>query len=196
MTTPATAPPGNITRADAPHLRVPVDSLTTYHRNPRRGDTRAIAASLDINGQYRPITVNIGTHTGRYREVLAGNHTLAAARELGWATIAATFVDVDDTAATRIVLADNRTSDLATYDTPALGALLTDLAGDYDGTGYDPNDVDAIANALADLDPKLPTGPTPGLRSDRTRMIECPSCHHEFDSTSAIETRTPTGGRA
>jgi len=52
---------------------------------------------------------------------------------------------------------------------------------------------DAAAKA-----PRLPTGPQPPLRSDRTRVITCPSCQHEFDATSAVEVRRPGtgGGRA
>ena len=46
-------------------------------------------------------------------EVLAGNHTLLAARALGWKEIAATFVEVDDEYAKRILLVYNRTDDLA-----------------------------------------------------------------------------------
>ena len=42
-----------------------IDSLTPYHQNPRQGDTAAIAESLRVNGQYRPIVVNLGTRTGR-----------------------------------------------------------------------------------------------------------------------------------
>ena len=116
-----------------------VDELAGYHRNPRRGDVDAIARSLEVNGQYRPIVVNIGTHTGRPLEVLAGNHTLAGARQLGWPTIQATTVDVDDLAAARIVAADNRTADLGGYDDTILAELLQQLADDdmgLDGTGY------------------------------------------------------------
>src|SRR5262249_21972971 len=58
-------------------LRVPIDSVRGYARNPRRGDLAAIKRSLEVNGQYRPIVVN--RRTG---EVLAGNHTWLAAREL------------------------------------------------------------------------------------------------------------------
>lgn len=117
--------------------------LNTHHRNPRRGDVKIIAESLDKNGQYRAIVVNRGTLTGRPNEVLAGNHTLLAARELGWATIEATFVDVDvdDDAATRIVLADNRTADRGTYDHESLMELLNDLP-DLVGTGYTADDLD------------------------------------------------------
>ena len=75
-------------------VEFPVDDLAPYHRNPRRGDVKAIARSLETNGQYRPIVVNLGTHTGRPNEVLAGNHTLAGAKHLGWATVWGTTVDV------------------------------------------------------------------------------------------------------
>lgn len=111
------------------------EELAPYHRNPRRGDVDAIAASLRRNGQYRPIVVNLGTHTGRPLEVLAGNHTLAAARQLGWDRIAATTVDVDDHQAARIVAADNRTADLGGYDDDVLLELLQELP-DLEGTGY------------------------------------------------------------
>ena len=66
--------------------------LRPYHANPRRGDVAQIARSLSRTGQYRPIVVNAGTKTGRYREVLAGNHTLAAALKLGWSHLAGSVV--------------------------------------------------------------------------------------------------------
>lgn len=122
------------------------DELRPYHRNPRLGDVEAIARSLEINGQYRPIVVNLGRHTGRPLEVLAGNHTLAAARHLGWPKIAATTVDVDDLEAARIVAADNRTADIGGYDDDVLVELLTELndAGGLDGSGYSAEALDAL----------------------------------------------------
>lgn len=125
----------------------PVRELRTYHRNPRQGDTHAIASSLRVNGQYRPIVVNRGTHTSRANEVLAGNHTLMAARDLGWEHIAVVWVDVDDDQCARIVAADNRTADLGSYDERLLAELLGDLP-DLDGTGYDPGDLDALVALL------------------------------------------------
>lgn len=138
-----------------------ISELSPYHRNPRRGDIAAIARSLEINGQYRPIVVNLGTHTGRPLEVLAGNHTLAAARTLGWAQIAATTIDVDDVAAARIVAADNRTADLGDYDTDTLLALLHDLP-DLDGTGYDDDYLDSLLGEQSEsIDPtNQPPNPT------------------------------------
>jgi DNA modification methylase len=127
--------------------RYPVAELRIYHRNPRVGNVDRIAESLRVNGQYKPVVVNIGSHTGRPHEVLAGNHTLKAARDLGWDDIAAVTVDVDDDQAARIVLADNRTADLATHDDRLLLELLSDLP-DLDGTGYDPGDLDELEALL------------------------------------------------
>jgi len=127
----------------------PTADLRLYHRNPRVGNTSRIAESLTVNGQYKPVVVNRGTHTGRPNEVLAGNHTLKAARDLGWDTIAAVTIDVDDDQAARIVAADNRTSDLGSYDDRLLLELLTDLPN-LDGTGYDPGDIDALEAILND----------------------------------------------
>jgi hypothetical protein len=138
-------------------LAVPVDGLAPYHRNPRTGDLDAIAESLSTNGQYRPIVVNRGTLTGRPNEILAGNHTYEAAKQLGWAEIAVTWLDVDDDAAGKIVVVDNRTSDLAGYDTVLLADILQDLP-DLKGTGYDQDQLDQLLDETALPAPiELPT---------------------------------------
>lgn len=130
--------------------QVPTADLATFKGNPRRGDVKTIAASLRTNGQYRAIVVNRGTHTGRPMEVLAGNHTLMAARDLGWDTIAAHVIDVDEDRAKRIVLADNRTAEVGTFNTDALTELLQNLP-DLDGTGYDTSDLEDLLKADDDI---------------------------------------------
>lgn len=122
---------------------MPLTDLQPYYKNPRRGNTKAIAESLRVNGQYKPIVVNLGGLTGRPMEILAGNHTYAAAVELGWDTIQASTVDVDDEGAARIVLADNRTADLGTYDNDSLAELLQGLS-DLEGSGYSDRDLQAL----------------------------------------------------
>lgn len=136
----------------------PLAELRTYHRNPRQGDTSAIAKSLRVNGQYRPVVVNRGTHTGRANEVLAGNHTMKAARDEGWSEMACSYVDVDDDQAARIVAADNRTADLGSYDDRLLAELLSEL-DDLEGTGYDPGDLDKLLAELGDDAEGLGEGP-------------------------------------
>jgi len=142
-------------------LVVPIESLRPYGRNPRRGNVAAIRRSLEANGQYRPIVARAGTG-----EVLAGNHTLQAAVELGWESIAATFVDVDDEEAARIVLIDNRANDLAGYDDEALADLLRSLP-ELEGTGFVTDDLDRLLADLTELPassvPELPVEPVTEL---------------------------------
>lgn len=139
-------------KSPAPDLQVtgiPVDDLSLYYRNPRVGNVDAIAESLAARGQYKPIVVNVGTLTGRPLEVLAGNHTLLAARQLGWPGIQAVTVDVDDAEAAAIVAADNRIADLGGYDDAEL-AFVLQAAGSLEGTGYAQGDLDALLAALSD----------------------------------------------
>lgn len=142
---------------------VPLDEVALLPGNPRQGDIGAVSESMRVNGVYQPIIINRGTRTGRPMEVIAGNHRAQAAQALGMDTIPAVILDVDDEAAARIALADNRTSDLADYDTSPLVVMLQGL-GDLDGTGYDTDDLDDLVASLgndtglppADEDPTVP----------------------------------------
>ena len=122
---------------------VEITNLKPYPRNPRRGDVEEIAKSLNVNGQYKPIVVN-----RRDKTILAGNHTWRAARSLGWTHIAVTYVDVDDYGAQKIVLADNRTSDMSSYDDSKLLDLLESLPT-LEGTGFKQVDLDQLQTLLS-----------------------------------------------
>lgn len=133
---------------------IPVTDIQCHPTNPREGDIGQLAESLRINGQYRPIVANKTT-----RHIVVGNHTYLAARSLGWTSIAVQWITVDPDEETKILLVDNRTSDLANYDETALKALLTDIL-DHTGTGYTPED---IADLMTGGRPKPgppPTGQT------------------------------------
>jgi len=121
---------------------VPIDTVQTHPQNVRQGDVGAIAESLSLHGQYRPIVVQKSTGY-----ILAGNHTWKAAKSLGWTKIAVTVVDVDDEQAKRILLVDNRANDLATYDDNSLAEILKELASTetaLEGTGFDGDDLDDL----------------------------------------------------
>jgi len=124
---------------------VPVDGLTVHPSNPRRGDVNAITESIAANGFYGAVIVQKSTGY-----VLAGNHRLIAARQAGAESLPVIHVDVDDATATRILLADNRTNDVAAYDQDALAGLLKLLAedGGLAGSGYNNDDVDALLRGL------------------------------------------------
>lgn len=105
------------------HLAVECSSLTLDYRNARHhpdANVGAIKGSLQQFGQMKPVVVNRKT-------VIAGNGTLIAARGLGWTHIAAIVVDVSDAKAAAFALADNRTSELAEWDSANLAAILAEL---------------------------------------------------------------------
>lgn len=125
---------------------VGVESVRPHPKNPRQGDVGAICESIEANGFYGAIVAQRSTGF-----VLAGNHRLMAAKAQGLTEIPCVWVDVDDDRALRILLADNRTNDLASYDDTVLAALLSDLANTSDlvGTGYDGDDLDELIADLA-----------------------------------------------
>jgi len=124
----------------------PLDTVRPHPRNPRQGDTGAIHESIEANGFYGAIIAQKSTGF-----ILAGNHRWQAAQQSGATEIPITWVDVDDDHALRILLADNRTNDLASYDENALADILKEIHeahGNLIGTGYDGDDLDQL---LADL---------------------------------------------
>ncbi len=137
---------------------VKLSDLTPHPDNPRQGDIGAIATSIQENGWYGTIVAQQSTGI-----VLAGNHRLQAAKQLGMTELPVYWVDVDDTTARKILLADNRVNDLASYDSEALAEILTELATTDDllGTGYDGDDIDTLLGDLEwDRDEIDDPGPT------------------------------------
>jgi ParB family chromosome partitioning protein len=102
---------------------IPIDSVSPDPSNARRHPERnleQIKASLRRFGQQKPIVVDT-TNTVR-----AGNGTLVAAKSLGWKTIAVVRSDLAKTELTAYAIADNRSAELAEWDTEILSATLAD----------------------------------------------------------------------
>ncbi len=129
---------------------VPISRLIVHERNVNHGDFGAIHESIAANGFFGALVVQRGT-----RKILAGNHRYAAAKELGYSELPVTWVDVDDEAALRILLADNRTARLGNDDPDALAELLSELAATdkgLAGTGFDGGALDQLIADLASPD--------------------------------------------
>ncbi|MBK9179891.1 MAG: ParB N-terminal domain-containing protein [Acidimicrobiales bacterium] len=86
--------PAAVIAPDLAELAAPTDTLLLLAGKPRRGDVDAVARSLATFGQRKPIVARRSDRT-----VIAGNHTLLAARQLGWPAIAVVWVDDDDVTA-------------------------------------------------------------------------------------------------
>lgn len=134
---------------DLEPLLVPIDTVTQHPDNPNNGDVEAIAQSVEINGYIEPIVVQRSTGY-----IIAGNHRYQALLGLRSTVIPAVFVDLDDIAAKRYLLASNRIAALAEIDNGNLLPLLSELddANALLGSGYNRLDLEQL-QILEDLTP-------------------------------------------
>lgn len=143
---------------------VDVDKLKHHPDNPRRGNIEAIRESIRAHGVTRPIVVSRKTS-----HVLAGNHTLKAAKAEGLARIPVVFLDgLTRVQERKILLADNRTSDLGDYDNEALAQLLQEVKDEAGllGTAYDEAALDALLESIDPLTDEGSDLPDPEARVD------------------------------
>jgi len=130
---------------DLEPLARPIDELHAWEGNYRQGDIGAVSLSLDRFGQAKPI---VGRHFDKRLTIIAGNHTLEAARQLGWDRLAVVVRDdLTEDEAIAYAIADNRTSDLASNNLDILTDHLKSLAHDEHlllATGFDGDDLDLL----------------------------------------------------
>lgn len=108
-------------------LMVDIESVSQAPYNYNNGDVDVIAESIHMNGMYRPLYVQAST-----REIIAGNHTYLACREMGATQVPVVLLEVDDTVAARIMIEDNEAAKRAIADR---GQLLTLLDRIHEETG-------------------------------------------------------------
>lgn len=112
--------------------KISIDQLISDPKNARTHDKKnieAIKSSLTKFGQRKPIVVMAdGT-------VIAGNGTLEAAKQIGWTELVCALTPDDWTwdQARAYALADNRTAELADWDSMILADQLLEL----DSVGWD-----------------------------------------------------------
>lgn len=117
-------------------LRVKVSDLTLDPNNARKHgekDLAAIVASLEKFSQQTPIVITSDN------VVIKGNGTLMAAMKLGWTHVDAIRTNLTGQQITAYAIADNRTSDLSSFDNEKLLELLQGLDEQslIDACGFD-----------------------------------------------------------
>lgn len=161
---------------------VPVESLSELPGNPRRGDVEAVKRSYARFGQRKPIVAR------RERDgtavVVAGNHQLKAARELGWDSIAVVWADdLSDDEARGFALADNRVADLGGYDDAMLSQLILSVSDNDDllaASGWSVTDLDKLLGIENDL----PSGASVDM-DERYEIVI--TCNDEAEQVSLLE---------
>jgi hypothetical protein len=112
-------------------------------RSHSSNNLEAIKKSLDQFGQRKPIVLNADG------VVVAGNGTLQAAISLGWSEIDTVSVPADWTAdqVKAFAIADNRTAELAEWNSEKLALQLSEL----EEFGWDLKDLGFTKTELADI---------------------------------------------
>ena len=95
-------------------IKVNVNNISPYHLNCKkhnRKNIEAIKESIRLFDQYKPLIIN-----SRTNEILIGNGTFQALKELDYLEIYAIFIDVDEKKAKVLNLADNKLSTLSSWN--------------------------------------------------------------------------------
>lgn len=151
-----------------PILKIETRTIASLKQDPNNARThdarnlKAIASSLEAFGQRKPIVITPNNI------ILAGNGTLEAAKTLGWSEISVAVVpaDWDSAKAKAYALADNRTAELADWDTSILASQLIEL----DSEGWD---ISALGFDIPEPI-ELPTEDDEPLSFDETEAITKP----------------------
>jgi len=160
---------------------VDATTLLLHPENARRGNVERLEESIRSNGFYGALVVQRST-----RHIVVGNHRYQAAVNVGIEQIPVLWVDVDDQQARKLLLVDNRSNDVASYDDDLLIDLLrlTQNEGGLEGSGY--SDID-----LEDLERLL----TPPNLDDLIKDIGAHDDDSVFNPTISIKVEPETNAR-
>ncbi len=143
-------------RAELDVETVPIESVHLDPANLRvhpAASVEGIKASLARFGQQVPIVVDADG------VVVAGNGRLQAAHELGWTEIAIVRTGLKGIDRTAFAIADNRTSELSTWDEPALARMIVHLreedAEAVQSIGFTAEEIEAFAKATEEAEPEV-----------------------------------------
>jgi len=170
---------------------LPINSIKPYWRNPNRGDVAAVKASVEKYGYNRLIVLD------KNHVIIVGHTLYKAVQELGYTEIPCMIVDLNEKQAKEYRIVDNKTRDLAQWDTEQLGMELKEL-GDL-GTMQSFFSADELKNLVQDSIGnmqsvgitgedinKISTGlSTQMTQNDADRMkrpknVTCPHCGEDF----------------
>ena len=172
-----------------------IDQLQPDPNNARRHSKkqiRQITESIKAFGFNVPILID------RNGNVIAGHGRLAACRELGWSEVPTVCLDHLTSAQARaFMIADNRLSEIATWDDRLLAQQLKDLSllgldFSLELTGFEMGEIDLRIASLedvperddpADLVPEVRAGPPVSKIGDLWQLR-----HHRLLCGSALDT--------
>ena len=129
---------------------VDLDALHPWPDNQRenREAVKSVADSISRFGFGSPIVARLEDST-----IIAGHTRLEAARLLGLDRVPVRFLDLDETSARLLAVADNKTAEIADWDDAALSTLLaewTEQGVDLDALGFSDGELERLLDEQAE----------------------------------------------
>lgn len=112
---------------------IAIDAIKPYERNPRKNDAAvdSVAASIREFGFQQPIVCDTDG------VIIVGHTRLKAAKKLGLKTVPVVYADLPEDKVKAYRLADNKTGELAEWDTELLDLELGDIDLDMSAFGFE-----------------------------------------------------------
>ena len=161
----------------------PIDSIKPYENNPRDNDDaiNAVANSIHEFGWQQPIVVD------KDNVIIAGHTRYKAAQSLGLKEVPVVVAsNLSDQQVKAYRLADNKTAELADWDTKKLDEELQDIL-DIDMTDFG-FDEDIEFDPADDVDTRIDE-PTDIDEDDDLIEVKCPKCGEAFKVNDSGEVR-------
>lgn len=152
----------------------PIDSIKPYENNPRDNDDaiNAVANSIHEFGWQQPLVVD------KDNVIIAGHTRYKAAQSLGLKEVPVVVAsNLSDQQVKAYRLADNKTAELADWDTKKLDEELQDIL-DIDMTDFG-FDEDIEFDPADDVDTRIDE-PTDIDEDDDLIEVKCPKCGEVF----------------
>ena len=164
-------------------IEVELTDISQDPANVRRHSERnieSIVASLRAFGQQKPIVID------HRNIILAGNGTYEAAKRLGWQKINVYVSNLQGVEATAFAIADNRTAELAEWDSVGLAEQLRSLQSsefDLQATGFLDIELDQMLAMTANSILQTEADPPSDFNEvDESIEVdkECPKCGYKW----------------
>ena len=158
---------------------VSVDQLKPWAKNPRKNDpsVQGIMDSIKRFGFGAPLLARKANG-----EVIAGHTRLKAAIRLGMSEVPVRYLDLSETEAHALALADNKLTEITEWNNAALSDVfqeLFDAGADVNALGWLPDEINVL---LDEIDP-TPLGEEEvrPLDQKKPKICACPHCGATFD---------------
>jgi len=115
-----------------------ISCLCDFPGNARRGALAVVRESIETLGQYRPLVIR--RRDGKPDQILAGHTTRDALVAAGYTNARCEVLSCTDDEARRLNVIDNRSQELAAWDTDALAFQLATFDDNFVATGFSADD--------------------------------------------------------